>query len=184
MSSILAQASLVCHPDTPCAALAALGARISLTPAHGWEVEFIAMGSPGDLVLPPPAAAVHTADLWKTSCFELFLAQPGDAYVELNLSPSGAFAAWHFDHYRTGMTVLAMPAPAIALDVGHERLVMTARLAEEDLPWDGTGLIGISAVIEEKSGALSYWALAHPSGKPDFHHHAGFALKLPPMGAL
>jgi hypothetical protein len=37
-------------------------------------------------------------------------------------------------------------------------------------------------VLEEDggalSGALSYWALRHPPGKPDFHHPAGFALEL------
>ena len=32
--------------------------------------------------------------------------------------------------------------------------------------------------IEDEAGALSYWALRHPPGKPDFHHPAGFALEL------
>ena len=32
------------------------------------------------------------------------------------------------------------------------------------------GRIGLSAVIETTDGALSYWALAHPAEKPDFHH--------------
>ncbi len=39
--------------------------------------------------------------------------------------------------------------------------------------------IGLSAVIEEKAGAMSYWALNHPPGKPDFHHKDCFALTLP-----
>ena len=29
-------------------------------------------------------------------------------------------------------------------------------------------------------GGISYWALAHPPGKPDFHHADGFALELSP----
>jgi hypothetical protein len=33
-------------------------------------------------------------------------------------------------------------------------------------------------VIEEKSGLLSYWALKHPPGKPDFHHPDAFALEV------
>jgi hypothetical protein len=181
MSSILAEAPLVCHPDTPCAALFALGARIALTRDHIWQVDFMAMGRPADLVLPPPAAAMHTEGLWRTTCFELFLARPVGAYVELNLSPSGAFAAWQFDHYRTGMAPLAMPAPGISCQAEGERLVMSARLAEEGLPRDRTGRIGISAVIAERSGALSYWALAHPPGRPDFHHQDCFARALAPV---
>jgi hypothetical protein len=38
--------------------------------------------------------------------------------------------------------------------------------------------VGLAAVIEEKSGALSYWALRHAPGKPDFHHPDAFALTL------
>jgi hypothetical protein len=34
-------------------------------------------------------------------------------------------------------------------------------------------------VIEEVDGGLSYWALAHPPGKPDFHDPNCFALELP-----
>jgi hypothetical protein len=40
----------------------------------------------------------------------------------------------------------------------------------KDVPWR----LGLSAVIEEMSGRKSYWALAHPPGKPDFHHADGF----------
>lgn len=42
-------------------------------------------------------------------------------------------------------------------------------------PWE----IAISAVIEEADGAKSYWALVHPSDKPDFHHPDSFVLELP-----
>jgi len=38
--------------------------------------------------------------------------------------------------------------------------------------------LALAAVIEEESGALSYWALQHPAGKPDFHHPDAFALTL------
>jgi hypothetical protein len=180
MSRVLAKSCLVCHPDTPCAALAAVGARIEAAAGGGWLVSFLAIGRPSEVSLPAPAPSVHTDGLWQTTCFELFFAQPGNAYVELNLSPSGAFAAYHFDHYRAGMRPLDMPRPEIAIDQDHERLTMTAHLDEDDLPWDRTGRVGISAVIADKAGVVSYWALAHPPGRPDFHHHDCFALKLPP----
>jgi hypothetical protein len=52
-------------------------------------------------------------------------------------------------------------------------------LVSLDLPNDAAGGLGLSAVIEEANGRLSYWALAHPPGKPDFHHSDCFALELP-----
>jgi len=43
----------------------------------------------------------------------------------------------------------------------------------------GAMRLALSAVIEEERGRLSYWALRHPPGKPDFHHPDAFALALP-----
>ena len=181
MSRVLATRALICHEDTPCAAIAAVGAQISLADDHGWDIEFVAVGRPADLVLPPPAPAVQTDGLWRTTCFELFIALAGDAYVEINLSPSGAFAAYRFDHYRTAMRPLAMPAPVIAVDLGSERLTLTAHLPEDSLPWDRSGRIGLSAVVADRSGCTSYWALAHGPGRPDFHQQDCFACTLPPV---
>ena len=42
--------------------------------------------------------------------------------------------------------------------------------------------LGLSAVIEEKDGGTSWWALAHPPGKPDFHHDDCFAARLAAIG--
>jgi hypothetical protein len=39
--------------------------------------------------------------------------------------------------------------------------------------------IGLTAVLEQTDGTKSYWALAHPPGKPDFHDPACFALEFP-----
>jgi len=47
------------------------------------------------------------------------------------------------------------------------------------LPSDGSWRLGLAAVIEEASGRKSYWALAHPPGKPDFHHSDCFAHEIP-----
>ncbi len=57
----------------------------------------------------------------------------------------------------------------------HLELSSFKNLSEME-PW----MLGVSAVVETKEGSLSYWALAHPPGKPDFHHPDSFALTLPP----
>lgn len=68
-----------------------------------------------------------------------------------------------------------VPPPVIEIERGAESLVLRATLAVPD----GALRVGLSAVIEERRGAKSYWALAHPAGKPDFHHSDCFALELP-----
>lgn len=150
----------------------------------GWLIEFVGVGKPRNLVFPAKAPSVHTDDLWRTTCFELFVTLSGDAYREINLSPSGAYAAYEFDHYRNGMRPVEIPQPVVALELGSERFSFTARLGAGTLPDGAPVRVGLSAVIEEMSGAKSYWALAHPLGQPDFHHHACFALELTaPSGA-
>jgi hypothetical protein len=46
---------------------------------------------------------------------------------------------------------------------------------DAETKWD----LGLSAVLEEKDGTKSYWALAHPAEKPDFHARNCFVAKLP-----
>lgn len=128
--------------------------------------------------LPPPAPPIRTDGLWKTTCFELFVRPDGaDGYFEFNVSPSGAWAAYGFDGYRTGMRDLEIPAPTIRrIDGG-----IAVALDVSSLP-HGPWIIGLSAIVEEQGGMKSYWALAHPPGKPDFHHADCFALQLPAAG--
>ncbi|MBE0621784.1 MAG: hypothetical protein IH605_14415, partial [Burkholderiales bacterium] len=38
--------------------------------------------------------------------------------------------------------------------------------------------LALAAVIEDAAGVLSYWALRHPPGAPDFHHPHAYALEL------
>ncbi|QLQ12045.1 MAG: hypothetical protein HZY74_00360 [Brevundimonas sp.] len=61
------------------------------------------------------------------------------------------------------------------LDGASDMVAMEARIP---LPL-GPCRIGLTAVIEDTDGTISYWALAHPSDKPDFHHPDSFVLELP-----
>lgn len=127
------------------------------------------------------AASKRTDGLWRTTCFEAFVAAGPAVYFEINLSPSSQWAAYRFDGYRQGMTPAPIHAPPIEVERG-DTLTLTAALALGDLPelvgrpWQ----VGISAVVEDEAGAVSYWALRHGPGKPDFHHPDSFVLELPP----
>ena len=66
-------------------------------------------------------------------------------------------------------------APGIGLDASDSHFALEASFDIDGL----VGKVGLSVVIEELGGTKSYWALAHPPGKPDFHHPACFAATLP-----
>ena len=131
------------------------------------------------LMLPEPNQPSRADRLWQTTCFELFL-RPTDAaqYFEYNFSPSTEWALYRFSDYRKGMAEEMISKPRITCDYSESHFALNA---EFDLPdnWrNGTFTLGLAAVVEETDGTLSYWALAHPPGKPDFHHKDCFALQL------
>ena len=138
------------------------------------RVRFVAEGAVQAVNWPGPAEPVRTDELWKHSCFEVFVATTG-GYLEFNLSPSSRWASYRFSGYREGMADAEAMAVIAPLDLAGDRLALEAHL---DLP-SPVGKLGLTAVIEAVDGSRSYWALAHPSDKPDFHHPDSFVLDLP-----
>jgi hypothetical protein len=139
-----------------------------------WRVE-----GARQLVVPAFAGKGRADELWKTTCFELFL-KPlgGGAYCELNLSPSERWNAYDFDNYREGMRERPFPRePECALRQGSSFAIFDAAIPRDAMP-AGECAANFAAVIEEQGGVLSYWALAHPRAKPDFHDPACFVAEL------
>ncbi|RZJ17104.1 MAG: DOMON-like domain-containing protein [Brevundimonas sp.] len=121
--------------------------------------------------------AGRTDGLWKHTCFEVFARLSDGSYAEFNISPSGEWASYGFEGYRDGMQNLGGVRIQRLGDVTGDAIEVEAIL---DWPgWPHVTGIGLSAVIEDVDGNISYWALAHPSDKPDFHHPDSFVLELP-----
>jgi hypothetical protein len=143
----------------------------------------------GETIIPTARDAARQDNLWETTCFELFIARAGfDGYLEFNFSPSGSWAAYQFRAYRSDCSMLLnIDPPKVCFEsfllesVTVEGLGLMSLEVLIDVPedWRVNALdLGISVVVEETDGTKSYWALAHPPGKPDFHHKDCFALNL------
>jgi hypothetical protein len=169
-------AALERHPDVRCAALRGIGVSIVRKPKT-LQVAYVLEGEIDRLRIPAPQPPRIAERLWQHTCCEIFIArQDLRGYHEFNLSPSGEWAAYAFTRYRKG-ALLADPAlePRIAVKRSLDRLELSAVIS---LNQEGTLHIGLAAVVEDEEGTLSYWALRHAPGKPDFHHPATFALEL------
>jgi hypothetical protein len=117
-------------------------------------------------------------DLWQTTCFEAFMRVHGaEAYREWNFAPSADWAAYDFKTRREDRTDAEVAPPYIRMEDNMTWWALGATIAvDAKAAWE----IGLSAVLEEKDGTKSYWALAHPDGdKPDFHDPACFIAHLP-----
>ncbi len=141
------------------------------------QLTFELSGDLAGLCWPPPSRGRQDG-LWRHTCFELF-ARPttGEAYCEFNFSPSGAWAAYAFDGPRRGMRPLELvEAPAMSSTTSAEGFSLSVGLALPQMR--GPFEVGLAAVIEETDQTLSWWALEHPAGTPDFHDPRGFTLAL------
>lgn len=173
---------LVCHPLSSPGAVRAIGADVRIEASGEVRIRYTVKGDLESLSLAEPRFPGRADNLWKTTCFELFVRPVGQTdYFEFNFSPSGEWAAYGFSDYREGMSELTtiMP-PRIMLRTLADKLELSAFLSPGLLThwpeWD----VGLSAVIQTTTGATSYWALAHPPGRPDFHHQHCFRARLSP----
>ncbi|MES2861093.1 MAG: DOMON-like domain-containing protein [Pseudomonadota bacterium] len=161
------------HPITSDRPLINVGVQLERKGACLW-VRFVTLGAVDTVQWPDPAEPVRTDDLWRHSCFEVFV-ETTDGYREFNLSPSGQWASYRFDGYRHGMRDAVEVADVVPVDLADDMLALEAHIY---LPLQ-VGKLGLSAVVEAIDGSFTYWALVHPSDKPDFHHPDSFILDLP-----
>ena len=146
------------------------------------SIHYEAGGELEDIALPAPSDSVSRKhDLWKTTCFEFFLAVQGQPqYWEFNMSPSGNWNVYFMDVYRqvnmreeTAFTQLPFEFSVAKNSMYLNLSVNVTPIVKPDHDLE----IGIAAIIQTKAGDESYWALAHPGPQADFHLREGFTLK-------
>lgn len=175
------------HPDTPNAAVKRIIARVSRIPGGMLATTYSLEGDIAQIRVPAAGTTRETDELWRHTCFEAFVAHKGAAaYHEFNFAPSSEWAAYTFAQYRE-RALAGQNRKAEGLDpeiiVRHSatKLELNALIHLDRLspPLNNEPLtVALAAVVESEDGSLSYWALKHPPGKPDFHHRDAFALEL------
>lgn len=123
--------------------------------------------------------------LWENTCLELFVAvKDSDRYWEFNLSPSGDWNVFRFEHYRNERhadklreepLVTSLPfrtqrrSGSFLLDMEFD----LGTLVREDQFLE----IGIAAIIKCNKDR-TYRALTHCGPMPDFHRRDSFIIEL------
>jgi hypothetical protein len=178
--------ALKLHPDSHGSAATSVEVGIGHPRAGTLLLSYVVTGRVSDIRMPPVAPPVRGEELWRHTCFEAFVRiSSGPEYYEFNFAPSTQWAAYRFTGYRSGMCVAAEAgAPSIEVRPSSDRYELQASLELDrllGLPRKALWRLGLSALIEGNGGQMSYWALAHPPGKPDFHHADGFAHEFSPV---
>lgn len=174
---------LFLHPESRSGAIWSIGASVRREAGGTLGIAYSIEGDLSRVRVPSPRQPRIAHGLWQHTCCECFIAlegQPG--YHEFNFAPSGEWAAYAFAKYRDGVPLADETLnPGVAVRRAADKLALEASIPLERLsdahPRRRLAL-ALSAVVEDTDGVLSYWALGHPAGKPDFHHRDSFALGL------
>ena len=196
--------TLHCHPTTPCSAVHSLQVAVERTTNGDLCLQYALRGELAHLRIPSLQAPLATDGLWEHTCFETFIGVQGDSsYHEFNFSPSSQWAAYAFSGYRERRK--SSPSPSFYkggelnrdFDENCEMpsclplckrgiegdFLLQALIPATTLPANPARKplqLGLTAVIETVTGEKSYWALKHPTEKPDFHHRHGFTHEIWP----
>jgi hypothetical protein len=175
----MSEIRLICHPSTPPVKAEYIEVEIRRAGKGRLFARYLLECDTSMLLLPEPFAPVRSDRLWETTCFEVFIKPAdGDRYYEYNFSPSTEWALYRFSDYRKGMAEEMIRRPRITCDYSESHFALNAEFELPEGVFDAPFNLGLAAVVEEGEGNKSYWALAHPSDKPDFHHKDCFALPL------
>jgi len=178
-AAVSASFTLECHPQTPFGALRGVDVRMGAAASGSLALMFSLSGGLSALRIPEPRPPRRARELWRHTCFEIFvMAGDGPGYREFNFSPSGEWAVYDFRGYRDGGELAVDLRPGIRVRMSENRLELDAEIHRDFLPSDRLLRVGLSAVVEDTDGGLSYWALRHPPGKPDFHHTDALAFEM------
>lgn len=158
-----------------------LSAQVSPPDMSGRRmIEFLLEGDLSSIKWPETFAVIESRkdDLWKSTCLEAFFAESLDAgspYFEVNCSPAGDWNLYSLSSYRQDLAPLAQGKVRLIEREGAPRGVRFI-ISVEGLP-AVRFKVGLTAVVEHANGEVSYWALAHPGVKADFHDKRAFLLE-------
>ncbi|MBD2531557.1 DOMON-like domain-containing protein [Nostoc flagelliforme FACHB-838] len=139
----------------------------------------------GDLkkiaIAPESNAPSRQHKLWEDTCFEFFLGiKDSQQYWEFNLSPVGHWNVYRFHGYRQGMQeeIAFEKLPfnvqnqadslTLALNINLDKIILAEQAIE----------VGITTVIKDRDGKVTYWALTHKGAEADFHLWDSFIIEL------
>jgi len=146
-------------------------------------LKFVLTGDLNLICFPKPASQpTRKEELWLETCFEFFLAIPGQPqYWEFNLSPSRDWNVFHMDAYRRIGFRAENRIENLKIDIEKNEArfcLATVVDLKPVLPTETQMQVAITSVIQTWEENESFWALVHPKPQADFHLRESFILQL------
>lgn len=149
---------------------------------QAYFISFLLEGNIEEINLDIPAPLKErTLKLWEKTCFELFIKNNRDEYLEFNFSPRFEWNCFYFQKQGDVLQEWAkMERPKTDILLSLEKFFIVSEIKKEFFPVNfitNNMSVGISSVLKMKNEEMTYWALSHEDSKPNFHHFDSFKYK-------
>ncbi len=137
-------------------------------------ISFTLTGALDSYIFPHEQRLERVDELWKSTCFELFLANSNEEeYYELNISPSLGWNFYHLKKYRAEVEEVELLSEA-TINVIKEGGNYKIEFKLEGFDFEKSNIYNITAILLTKEGERTFWSLKPMDGTPDFHNQMYF----------
>ncbi len=118
----------------------------------------------------------RASELWKATCFELFLANSKtQTYYEINISPTLHWNIYRLEVYRAEPKEFVVSSePLIKSREDKEHYKIDFELACKELDLAEFDQYNLAVILLNKQNEREFWAVNPVGESPDFHDRRGF----------
>jgi len=139
-------------------------------------LRFLIKGELEGYSFPPEAKQRRANELWKATCFELFLANSKqDEYYELNFSSSLEWNVYYLNTYRADVQEVKLEnEPKIEVHSAVDKFEIFFELDLELLSLKDFDIYNVASILLTQENERTFWSVKHENDVPDFHHRGNF----------
>ena len=138
-------------------------------------LSFLLKGNLDSYLFPKVEKIQRANELWKATCFELFLANDDEVYYELNFSSSLAWNFYVLDAYRAESKALELEEePCISFTYKDDECSIVFELESEVLDFEDFKYCNLATILLTRENERRFWAIKHLKDAPDFHNKNNF----------
>ena len=139
------------------------------------RLSFVVKGALDEYIFPSKSIPKKANELWKSTCFELFLGnEKEETYYELNFSSSLAWNFYYLSTYRGEVEELTLlNSPKVERFEAKDEFKILFELSVENV--EDFELYNVACILLNKEHKRTFWTIKHLNSQPDFHDKASFS---------
>ena len=143
-----------------------IGKKLTLT--------FTVKGSLENYIFPKEQLIKRANELWKASCFELFLENSkSEGYYELNFSASLAWNFYYLEYYRAKVQEVELTTEP-TIQIRENKNSYGIELILEGYDFEIFDSCNLTAILLTEKDKRTFWSIQPMEDIPDFHNRCYF----------